>query len=177
MRFHPRLLPTAVLTALILAACGGSPATSGPGGTGTTGATQNPAVTIPPASALQDLGTDVLAPVFGATIPTPECGTRTNGTSFCRWTSADGATVLDAEQDSGFASVEEWRTAFGTAGFDEEIPGIGAAALGGENPLAEGFRASTYTSTGDSFTVTVAKAGDAAAARALVTAILAALAG
>jgi hypothetical protein len=129
-----------------------------------------------PVSELQALGADLLAPVFGASIPTPECDTRTDGSSFCRWTSADGATVLDAEQSSGYATVDEWRTAFGTAGFDEEIPGLGVAALGGDNPLADGFRASTYTSAGESFTVTVNKAGDTAAVKALVTTILAALA-
>ena len=175
MRFHLRWLSAAALITIV-AACGTSPATSGPGSTAPAGGTQNPAVTTAPVSALADLGTELLAPVFGASIPTPQCDTRSDGSSFCRWTSADGATVLDAEQDSGYATVDEWRTAFGDAGFDEEIPGIGVAALGGDNPLADGFRASTYTAGGDSFTVTVNKVGDAAAVKALVTAILAALA-
>jgi hypothetical protein len=176
MRFHLRLLAPAALLAVFVGACGSSPATSGPGSTNPAGATQNPAVTTDPVASLKNLGTDLLTPVFGGSIPTPECDTRSDGSGFCRWTSADGATVLDAEQNSGYATVDEWRTAFGTAGFDQEIPGIGAAALGGDNPLAEGFRASTYTATGDSFTVTVTKAGDAAAVKALVTAILSALA-
>lgn len=176
MRFNLRWLSTAASITVLVAACGSSPATSGPGSTAPAGGTQGPAATDTPVSGLEGLGTELLAPVFGGAVPTPECDTRSDGSSFCRWTSADGATVLDAEHSSEYATVDEWRTAFGTAGFDEELPGIGVAALGGENPLSDGFRAAAYTAGGESFTVSLSKTGDATALKALVTAILAALA-
>ena len=60
--------------------------------------------------------------------------------------------------------------AFGTAGFDEQIPGIGVPALGGDNPLSDGWRASAYGSDGVAYTVTVNRTGDETAVKAMVTA-------
>ena len=167
------LLPA--LLALLLAACGATPSSTG-SNTSAPGATTGPGGTAGRGSGLADLDAAALAPFFGTSIPTPECTSTGESAQKCRWSSSDGSVVLDVEHDPTFESVEEWRAAFGTAGFDEEIPGVGVAALGGDNPLADGFRASAYTSTGDAYTVTVSKAGDPAAVKALVVALLGTLA-
>ena len=175
MHKAPRWVAGAVLMAAMLGACGGAspaPTTQATSGSSTPAAT-GPAATSAAGNPFGALTAALLGPVFGATVPTPECGTRGDEGQYCRWTSADGQVVLDAESDPTFDSVDAWRTAFGTAGFDEEIPGIGVGALGGTNPLADGFRASTYTSDGTAYTVTLNKTGDA---KTLVLAILGALA-
>jgi hypothetical protein len=170
-------LPTAF--ALVLAACGGGVPTAAPGTqnpAGTAGATAPGATSGGALLSPEDLPSTLTAPIFGAEIPTPTCTDLSGGRTQCRWIVDDGALLLDADADPSFETEAEWRTAFGTAGFDEEIPGIGVAALGGDNPLADGWRASAYTSDGIAYTVTVNKPGDQAAVKAMVIAILTALA-
>jgi hypothetical protein len=175
---RPRLA-IALVAALGIAACGGGNPTTAPTGQqpGTTlpGATDGPAATAGLGGELEGLAAELLAPVFGATIPTPTC-TDMSGGRQCRWIVGDGELLVDADVQSDFATEEEWRTAFGDAGFEEEIPGVGVAALGGDNPLADGWRATAYTSDGLAYSVTVNKPGDEAEAKAIVIAILTALA-
>ena len=175
-----RPLPAiALLATLAIAACGGgtatrAPRTEAPGST-LPGATDGPAATTSPGAELEGLGAELLAPVFGASIPTPSCTDMSAGRQ-CRWIVGDGELLVDADVQTEFATEEEWREAFGTAGFDEEIPGIGVAALGGDNPLADGWRATAYTSDGLAYSVTVNKPGAEAEVKAIVIAILGALA-
>jgi hypothetical protein len=175
---------TALAAALTVAACGGSnPAPTGAAATSVT-TTETTADDTTSGSAggdfeakLKALGPALLAPIFGASIPTPTCTTSGEEAVQCRWNVNDGELLLDADADPTFESEEAWREAFGTAGFDEEIPRIGVAALGGDNPLSEGWRASAYGSDGVAYTVTINKSGDQAAVKAMATAILKALAG
>ena len=179
------LAATGLVLALTLAACGGAASTSAPA-TQAPGATGAPAGTLPAATTggaagelganIQALGADVLAPVFGASIPTPTCDVMGDSGFTCRWMVNDGELLVDADADASFETEAAWREAFGSAGFDEEIPGIGVAALGGDNPLSDGWRASAYTSDGIAYSVTVNKAGDVAAVKAMVIAILTKLA-
>lgn len=175
-----RPLPTAAMAAaLALAACGGGtptstlrtqvPGATSPGGAGQPG-------TAGPGAELENLGAALLAPIFGASIPTPTCTDLFGGSMQCRWIVGDGELLVDAGLQTDLETEAEWRDAFGNAGFDEEIPGIGVAALGGDNPLADGWRATAYTSDGLAYTVTVNKPGDQAAVKAIVIAILTALA-
>ena len=171
-------LPAALALAagVAIAACGGAastgaPATSGPGATQPAGTTAGGI-----GANIQALGTELLAPVFGATVPAPTCDTMGEDGFTCRWEADDGALLVDADADPTFETEAAWREAFGSAGFDEEIPGIGVAALGGDNPLSDGWRATAYTSNGIAYSVTINKPGDAEAARALVIAILTKLA-
>jgi hypothetical protein len=180
MRRTLRPLPAiALLAALAIAACGGgnptsAPTTQQPGSTLPSG-TDDTAATTGPGTELEGLGSELLAPVFGATIPTPTC-TEVSGGRQCRWIVGDGELLVDADVQTDFATEDEWRTAFGDAGFDEEIPGVGVAALGGDNPLADGWRASAYTSDGLAYSVTVNRPGSEEEAKAIVIAILTALA-
>jgi hypothetical protein len=174
---------TVILAALLVAACGGSPATTGgPPSTGA-GSTPAPATAAPPVGGdfearLKALDPALLSPIFGASIPAPTCAAMGDGGGVqCRWIVGDGTLALDADADPTFESEATWREAFGQAGFDEEIPGVGLAAIGGINPLSDGWRASAYASDGVAYTVTVNKTGDVEAVKAIVTAILKALAG
>jgi hypothetical protein len=173
---------TAIAAALLVAACGGTATPTGAAATTDAGSTAGGATAAPPAGGdaeakLKALGPELLTPIFGASIPTPTCtGLGDEGVQ-CRWTVNDRELLLDADSDPTFESEEAWRAAFGSAGFDEEIPGIGVAALGGENPLSDGWRASAYASDGVAYSVTINKAGDVTAVKAMVNAILKVLAG
>ena len=174
---------TATAAALIVAACGGGTTTpTGAAATSGTGSTAGAATPAPPAGGdaearIKALGPELLTPIFGASIPTPTCTTSGEEAVQCRWIVNDGELLLDADADPTFDTEEDWREAFGKAGFDEEIPGIGVAALGSENPLSDGWRASAYGSDGVAYTVTINKSGDVTAVKAMVTAVLKALAG
>lgn len=177
--FRRPLAATALVAAIAITACGPGAATSalttqGPGAT-LPGGTGGPAMTSGAGAALEDLGTELLAPVFGATIPKPTCSDMSGGGRQCRWIVGDGDLLVDADVQTEFETEAEWREAFGSAGFDEEIPGIGVAALGGKNPLADGWRATAYTSDGLAYSVTVNKPGSEAEAKTIVIAILTAL--
>ena len=180
MKTSLRPLPAAALAAaLVLAACGGGAPTSTlrtqvPGATAPTAT--SPAATTGAGAGIEGLGAELLAPVFGASIPTPTCTDMSGGGRQCRWMVGDGELLVDVDVQPEFETEAEWRAAFGTAGFDEEIPGVGVAALGGDNPLSDGWRASAYTSDGLAYSVTVNKPGDQAAVKAMVIAILTALA-
>jgi hypothetical protein len=173
---------TAILTALLLAACGGG-TTTPTGAAGTAGPGSTPgAATIPPVGGdfearLKALSPALLAPIFGASIPSPTCTEIGEEGVQCRWNVNDGELLLDAGADPSFESEAAWREAFGTAGFDEEIPGVGVAALGGDNPLSDGWRGSAFGGDGVAYSVTINKGGDQAAVKAMVIAVLKALAG
>lgn len=171
---------TAIVVAVAAGCGGGTAATTGPKATGT-GSTPAAATTGPVtgdvAARLKALDPALLTPIFGASIPTPTCTSMSGGGTQCRWSVNDGALLLDADADPSFDSQEAWRAAFGQAGFDEQIPGIGVAALGGDNPLADGWRASAYGSDNVAYTVTINKPGDQTTVKGLVNAILKALAG
>lgn len=178
---------TAIAATLVLAGCGGGTSPTGAASTsGTTTATSTTADDTTSGSAggdfearLKALGPELLAPIFGASIPTPTCTAMGDGGGVqCRWNVNDGELLLDADADPTFESEEAWREAFSeNIGFKEEIPGIGAAAFGGDNPLADGWRASAYGNDGVAYTVTINKAGDVTAVKAMVNAILKVLAG
>jgi hypothetical protein len=171
-----------IAAALIVAACGGTATPTGPAATSGAGSTAGAATAAPPVGGdaeakLKALGPELLTPVFGASVPTPTCTTSGEEAVQCRWIVNDGELLLDAGADPTFETEEAWREAFGTAGFDEEIPGIGVSALGGDNPLSDGWRASAYGSDGVAYSVTINKSGDVTAVKAMVSAILKALAG
>ena len=173
------LLAAALVASFAVGGCGAgtptnTPGTPGPAATSPTGTT--PAATAAGGTDIQALGTELLASVFGASIPTPTCTDMSSGGKQCRWMAGDGTLLVDVDVQTEFETEAEWREAFGTAGFDEEIPGIGVAALGGDNPLADGWRGTVYTSDGLAYSVTVNKPGDEAAVKAIVIAILTALA-
>lgn len=172
---------TAVGMALLLAACGGTPTpTGGPQAT-TVGSTPGAATAGPVGgdfeARLKALGPELLTPIFGASIPAPTCSPIGEEGVRCRWSVDDGALLLDADADPTFESQAAWREAFGTAGFAEDIPGVGVAALGGDNPLSDGWRATAFGSDGVAYSVTINKTGDVEAVKAMVTAILKVLAG
>ena len=172
---------TAILTAFVLAACGGTTTPTGAAATSGTGSTPGAATTAPVGgefeAKLKALSPALLTPIFGASIPAPTCTELGDEGVQCRWNVNDGELLLDADADPSFEDEAAWRAAFGTAGFDEEIPGVGVAALGGDNPLSEGWRASAFGSDGVAYSVTINKSGDQEAVKAMVTAILKALAG
>lgn len=173
---------TAIAAALMVAACGGGTTPTGAAATAGSGSTAGASTAAPPAGGdaqarIKALGPELLTPIFGASIPTPTCTTSGEEAVQCRWSVNDGELLLDAGADPTFETEQAWRQAFGTAGFDEEIPGIGVAALGGDNPLSDGWRASAYGSDGVAYTVTINKSGDATAVKAMVNAILKVLAG
>ncbi len=183
MQQRHRALPvTGLVAAVIVAACGGATGTPAAPGTQAPAPTIGGAATSAPADGFEGellaIGPELLAPVFGASVPTPTCTSLAGGDGHsCRWAAGtDGALLMDADADQSFATEEEWRAAYTNAGFTEEIPGVGVAALGGDNPLADGWRASAYTSDGIAYTVTINKTGDQAAVKALVLAVLAKLA-
>lgn len=173
------LSAAALVAVLALAACGGGTPTStlrtqAPGATSPGGAV--PGSTTGAGADIERIGAELLLPVFGASIPTPTCTDLNGGGKQCRWSVNDGDLLVDAGLQTDLETEAEWREAFGAAGFDEQIPGIGVAALGGDNPLADGWRATAYTSDHLAYTVTVNKSGDQAAVKAIVIAILTALA-
>jgi len=182
MKRIPRPLPAiALLATLALAACGGStptstvgPGTLAPGATSPSGA--GPGPTTGPGTDVEGIGAELLAQVFGTSIPTPDCADLNGGGKTCRWLAGDGELMVDAGVQTDLETETEWREAFGDAGVKEEIPGMGVPVLGGDNPLADGWRATAYTSDGLAYTVTINKPGDQAAVKAIVLAILAALA-
>ena len=174
----------AAVTAIVMAvvgACGGTTGPTGAPRTAGTGSTPGAATAGPAAgdaeTRLKALGPELLTPIFGASIPTPTCGSMSGGGVQCRWSVNDGELLLDADADPSFDSEEAWRAAFGQVGFDEEIPGIGVAALGGDNPLSGGWRASAFASDGVAYTVTINKSGDPEAVKAMASSILKVLAG
>jgi hypothetical protein len=172
---------TAIAAMVLLAACGGGTAPTGAAATAGTGSTPGAATTAPGGgefeARLKAISPALLTPIFGASIPAPTCTEVGDEGVQCRWTVNDGELLLDADADPSFESEAAWREAFGTAGFDQEIPGVGVAALGGDNPLSDGWRASAFGSDGVAYSVTINKSGDQAAVQAMVTAILKALAG
>jgi hypothetical protein len=172
----------ALVLALALSACGGGTTTTGaPQATSadsTLGATPGAPAGGDFETTIRALGPELLAPIFGASIPTPTCTPLGDGGGVqCRWSVNDGELLLDADADPTFESEAAWREAFGAVGFDEEIPGVGVAALGGDNPLSDGWRASAFGSDGVAYSVTINKSGDVEAVKAMVTAILKVLAG
>ena len=173
---------TAVAAALLVAACGGATSPTGAAATAGAGSTAGASTAAPPAGGdaearIKALGPELLTPIFGASVPTPTCTTSGDEAVQCRWSVNDGELLLDADANPTFESEAAWREAFGKAGFDEEIPGIGVAALGSENPLADGWRATAFGSDGVAYSVTINKSGDLAAVKAMVSAVLKALAG
>ena len=177
-----RAVPVTVVTAVaILAGCGS------PGPTPAV-ATQPGAATAAPVGATpgigpgagigpEDLPGELIATVFGGSAPTPSCGDLATGGDFCRWATADESVVLDVQRENGFSNEDAWREAFGNAGFDEDLPDIGVPALGGTTPLAAGYRAAAYGGSNIAYSVSLTSAGDPAAVKASVVAVIKALTG